>query len=207
MHSTSSFSLYLHLYAPLSQQLSIPPSIPKLPSLFHLSWNAFFLLSSPLFYCHCCKAKAQGFPPSFSQDRGAITAQKRERPAVDGLLNDSWGKTKLRAPFRGKKAILLACPPQMFILASRQRHIFLNQCSSKSREWGHHDQMGVGPIIIRNVLCYDLDCLSWLLNPNWTGFDSNKYWYQRYEKNPSNSLGRCPLGRYMYREILKVANN
>lgn len=35
-----------------------------------------------VFNCHCCAAKALGFPPSISQDRAAIRAQERGGPAV-----------------------------------------------------------------------------------------------------------------------------
>lgn len=68
-HSTS------HL---LLSSLSLPPS-------FILSLKCFLpLFFTFFFYCHCCRAKAQGFPPSISQDRAAITAQERRRPAVSG---------------------------------------------------------------------------------------------------------------------------
>lgn len=61
----------------LPSPLSLPPSFISAETLSSSFPHLFF-------YCHCCRAKALGFPPSISQDRAAITAQERRRPAVRG---------------------------------------------------------------------------------------------------------------------------
>lgn len=55
--------------------LSLPRSFISAEALYPPFLTSFC-------YCHCCVAKALGFPPCVSQDRAAITAQERRRPAV-----------------------------------------------------------------------------------------------------------------------------
>lgn len=127
-NSTSLLHLYLH------------------PCLFLLSLlPSFFLFSLPpcccfFFNCHCCTVRALGFPPSISQDRAAITAQERRRPAVR-----RGGKGAEESAPKGKVWNHILLP-----------HSFSTSWTAGLHQ-GHHDQTGT---VRNNAPCYDLSLLS-----------------------------------------------
>lgn len=110
----SSLPFYLHLSALLSQHSSASLLLLSLPPSFISAEMLSSSIPHLFFYCHCCRLKALGFPPSISQDRAAITVQERRRPAVQGsweLYTSRSRETKMWAPLRGNGVKLLIFRP------------------------------------------------------------------------------------------------
>ena len=117
---------------------SLPPPLPSPPKPSSLFSSPLFLF----FNCHCCTVKALGFPRSISQDRAAITAQERRRPAVR----------------RRGKAAEEAKEESALLRQGMESHIPFQHLGPWAwTSQGHHDQTG---IIRNNTPFYDLALLS-----------------------------------------------
>lgn len=121
---------YYHQRRPslLSQSPSSPPTSPTAPpaapsTLFSLVSAEALSSSFPhtpqhptknkknVYNCHCCAAKALGFPPSISQDRLAIRAQERGGPAVQAereFKGGREGEGKIRGPPIGQDVVCVS---------------------------------------------------------------------------------------------------
>lgn len=118
---------------PALPHLPSPPSFISAETLSSSSPHLFFFF----FNCHCCAPKALGFPPSISQDRAAITAQERRRPAVQGGKQGAEETKDEGAPQRrGNETDFTP----IFPLTSKQKHTFGPHGCTRQ---GRHDQTGI----------------------------------------------------------------
>lgn len=147
--SPSSFSPYLHslplLLRSWSKALYTPPALP--PSRFHLSWNSFFLLSSPLFYCRCSTAKALGFPPSsffFSRTELQLRPRREEGQLCWQELQED--KAEGAAQRHGAQTAVVYTQKQHF---SDHCVVFI-----KHQTGDRCDQIGAKPIIMSNAMIW-----------------------------------------------------
>lgn len=162
--SPSSFSPYL-LSLSLSLLLIQQPSIPTPPHththiflscLLHSFISTEILSSSfpHLFLLSLLQGKSSGISSLLlfffflSQDRVAITAQERRRPAVptSAARSQSWGR-----PSEAGNANCLNATP-----STHQSNIFFQTTMlfHKVPSGGHHDQIGVQSNVMSNVMTW-----------------------------------------------------
>lgn len=126
-HHHSSPSTSTSLCTPEPALLHLLLLFLSLPPLFHLSWNAFFLFSSPLFLLSLLQGESSGISSFYFPGQSCNYSSGEKKTSCAGELRVVYKnseETKMKAPLRGNEVKLLIFLPQYFILGSKQEHIF-----------------------------------------------------------------------------------